>query len=66
VEIGNSSHAIIDLATTVGFEDVDQANMEELFQYHMEKLSNQNILGLERELNDGDESSDVKAFQQSN
>jgi hypothetical protein len=66
VEIGNSRHAIIDLARTVGFEDVYQANVEELFQYHMEKHSNQNLLGLEKELNDGDESSNVKAFQQSN
>jgi hypothetical protein len=31
VEIGNSRHAIIDLAKTVGFEDVDEANVEELF-----------------------------------
>jgi hypothetical protein len=62
VEIGNSRHAITDLARTVGFKDVDEISVEELFQYHMENLSNQNLLRLEKNLNDGGES----FFQQSN
>lgn len=55
-----------DLARGVGFEHVNEASVEELFQYHMENLSNQYLLRLEKELNDGDESSNVRAFQQSN
>jgi hypothetical protein len=54
---------------TAGFENIDQANVEELFQSRME-LSNADLLELEKELNDGDaESSNVKPvniFQQSN
>jgi hypothetical protein len=54
------------LVRTVEFKDVDEANVEELFQYHMENLSNQNLFRMEKELNDSDESSNVKAFQQIN
>jgi hypothetical protein len=53
---------------TAGFENVDQVNVEELFQSCMEELSSANLLELEKELNDGDdESSNVKPvniFQQ--
>jgi hypothetical protein len=66
-EPGNSRHAIVGMARTVGFEDVDEANVEELFQSHSEGLSNENLVELEKELNDEDgESSDVNTFQQSN
>jgi hypothetical protein len=60
-EIGKSSCAIIDMVKTVGFEDADQVNVEELFQSHTEALSNENLLELKNELNNEDgESSDVK------
>jgi hypothetical protein len=38
---------------SAGFENVDQANVEELFQSHMEEPSNADLLELENELNDG-------------
>jgi hypothetical protein len=59
-EIGNSRCAIIDMARTVGFVDADQVNVEELFQSHTEELSNENLLELKKELNEDNESSDVK------
>jgi hypothetical protein len=31
LEAGNSRHAITDMARTVGFEDANEANVEELF-----------------------------------
>jgi hypothetical protein len=56
-EIDNSRCATVHLARTVGFEDVDEANVEELLQSHMEGHSNANILELEKELNDDDNES---------
>jgi hypothetical protein len=58
-EIGSSRCAIIYKARTSGFEGVDEDNVKELFQSHMEKLSNEGFLQLDKELND--ESSDLKA-----
>jgi hypothetical protein len=62
LEIGSSMRAIVDIARTVGFEDVDKANVEEiLFQSYALELSNESLLELEKELNDqDDDSSDVK------
>jgi hypothetical protein len=59
-EISNSRHAIIDMARSLGFEEVNEANVKELLQYHMEELSNEDLLELEKEQSDeNDESSDV-------
>jgi hypothetical protein len=51
LEMGNSGNAIVDMARTVGFQNADEANVEELFQSHMEELSNESLLVLEIELN---------------
>jgi hypothetical protein len=59
-EISNSRCAIIDMARSLGFEEVDEANVKELLQSHMEELSSEDLLELENELsNEDDESSDV-------
>jgi hypothetical protein len=63
-EIGKPRCAITDMVKTVGFEDADQVNVEELFQSHTEELSNENLLELKNELNDEEgESSDVKSVK---
>jgi hypothetical protein len=48
------------MARAAGFEDADQVNVEEPFQSHTRELSDENLLELKKELNDDDESSDVK------
>jgi hypothetical protein len=59
-EISNSRRAIIDMARSLGFEEVDEANVKELLQSHTKELSSEDILELEKELSDeDDESSDV-------
>jgi hypothetical protein len=59
-EISNSRRAIIDMAMSLGYEEVDEANVKELLQSHVEELSNEDLLALEKELSDeDDESSDV-------
>jgi hypothetical protein len=47
------------MARTVGFEDVNEASVEELFQSHMEDHINVNILELKKEVNDEDEESSI-------
>jgi hypothetical protein len=60
-EIGSLRRAIIDMARTVGFEDIDVAIVQELFKYHTKVLCSENPQELEKELNDEDDaSSDVK------
>jgi hypothetical protein len=55
----NSKCAITDMDTTVGFD-----NVEKLFQSHAQVLSNENLMDLEKELNDDDyESSDKKPVE---
>jgi predicted urease superfamily metal-dependent hydrolase len=45
----------------LGFEDVDEANVDELLRSHTEELTNEDLLELEKDLNKkGDESSVVK------
>jgi NH3-dependent NAD+ synthetase len=59
-EISNSRRAIVDMARSLGFEEVDEANVKEFLQSHMEELSNEDLLKLEKELSDeDDEFSDV-------
>jgi glutamate synthase domain-containing protein 3 len=59
-EISNSRRVIVDMARSLGFEEVDEANVKELLQSHMEELSSEDLLELEKELSDeDDESSDV-------
>jgi hypothetical protein len=43
------------MSRTVGFEDADQVNVEELFQSHTEELSNKNLLEMKKEVNDEDD-----------
>jgi hypothetical protein len=43
-EIGNLNKAIINVARFDGFEGVDEASVEELFQSYMEELSSEHIL----------------------
>jgi hypothetical protein len=38
-KIGNSGHTIVDIARTIGFEDVDEAVVDRLFQSHVEESS---------------------------
>jgi hypothetical protein len=59
-ETSNSRRSIIDMARSLEFEEVDEANVKELLQSHMEELSNEDLLELEKELSDeDDESSDA-------
>lgn len=44
LETDNSKSAITDMAKTAGFEDADQANVEELFQSHA-RISNEKSSG---------------------
>jgi hypothetical protein len=57
-EINNSRHAIVDMARSLGFEEVDEANVKELLQSNTEELSNEGLLEKEQSDED-DESSDV-------
>jgi hypothetical protein len=51
LQMGNSRNVIVDRARTFRFLEVDRPNVEELSQSHMEGLSNENLLELEKELN---------------
>lgn len=42
-EIGNSRHPFVDIARTIGFEDVGEATVDKLFRSHMEESSAVNI-----------------------
>jgi hypothetical protein len=44
--------AIIDITRSLGFEEVDEANVKELLQSHTEEFSNEDLLSLENELCD--------------
>jgi hypothetical protein len=64
IELSNSRCDIVDSARAVGFEDVDEANVDELLRPHTEELTNDYLLELEKDLNEkGDESSVVKPVQ---
>jgi hypothetical protein len=58
-EISNSRHAIVDMARSLGFEEVDEASVKELLQSCMEELSNEDLMELEKELSDEDDESSV-------
>jgi hypothetical protein len=61
VELSNSRRDIVDSARAVGFEDVDEANVDEFLRSHTEELTNEDLLELEKDLNEkGDESSVVE------
>jgi hypothetical protein len=54
LEMGNSRNVITDMAIIFGFLEVDEPNVEQLFQFHLEELSNKNLLKLKKELNHED------------
>jgi hypothetical protein len=61
IELSNSRRDIVDNARAVRFEDVDEGNVDELLRSHTEELTNEDLLELEKDLNEkGDESSVVK------
>jgi hypothetical protein len=43
-EINNARRAIVDMIRSVGFAEVNETNMEELFQSSTEELSNEDLL----------------------
>jgi hypothetical protein len=48
-ETGNLRHDFVRMASTVGSEDIDEANVAESFQLHMKEFSNENLLQLEKD-----------------
>jgi hypothetical protein len=48
-ELSNSRQDIIDMARAVGFEDVEQANVDELLQSHLSELTNEDLLEMEND-----------------
>jgi hypothetical protein len=52
IELSNSRRDIVDSARAVGFEDVDEVNVDELLQFHTEELTNEDLLELEKDLNE--------------
>jgi hypothetical protein len=56
-KISSSKSAIIDMARTVGSEDADEANVDELCQSHTEQLTSKELLELKKELSDQDDES---------
>ena len=53
-EVPSSRHAVVDMARSVGFEDVDEANVDELLQSRSEEPTTEDFLALEKEI-DGEE-----------
>lgn len=43
-ELSNSGCDIVDMARSVGFMDVDQANVDKLLQFHTTELTNEDLL----------------------
>ena len=48
-EVGEARQKIVDMALQVGFEEVDEDDVEDLLLSHMEELSNEDLLALEEE-----------------
>ena len=48
-ELSNSRQDIVDMARSVGFEDVDQANVDELLQSHLSEITNEDLLEMEND-----------------
>jgi hypothetical protein len=53
--MSSSRHAIIDMARSVGFREVNEVNVKELLQSHRGELSSEHLLELEKELSDEDD-----------
>jgi hypothetical protein len=51
LEMGNSRNVITDMAIIFGFLEVDEPTVEQLFQFHLKELSNENLLKQEKQLN---------------
>jgi hypothetical protein len=51
-ESANSRHDVVKTAKSVGFEDVDETNVDEPLDYHSSELANENLLELENNMND--------------
>ena len=48
-ELSNSRQDIVDMARSVGFEDVDQANVDELLQSHLSEITNEDLLEMKND-----------------